>query len=97
MAKEFKLLRFNVPPLSAVNILPFDDNRQYLLVSCSAISSTALDLILYNFVSSNYAGLTDVLTIYQSGFYEPVLVPSNAISIGNSNATLTLSGFIYVA
>lgn len=97
MAKEFRILRFNVLPLTAVNILPFDDNRQYLLISCSAISFTSLDLILYSFSSNNYVGVSDVLTIYQSGFYEPVLVPSNAISIGNPNATLTLSGFIYVA
>lgn len=94
MAYNFRTLRFTVPAISAIEVLNFDDDRKYLLIACSPLSNFQIYVAFYSLTGSNQPTIKDdTLAIYPNGYYEPVLVPSNIVSIHNPN-TLSVTGFI---
>ena len=94
MAYNFRTLRFTVPAISAIEVLQFDENRKYLLVACSPLSAFAIYIAFYSLTGSNQPSIKDdTLVIYPNGYYEPVLVPNNIISIHNPNTSPAI-GFI---
>ena len=97
MAYQFKIVRFNVAPKQAVNVIPFDENRRYFLIANSVTSLNEFYILYYNFEQTNLTSIPqDSFAIYQGGYYEPNVVPSNAISVYNNNAINTLSGFVLI-
>lgn len=95
MAVEFKILRFQVEPLVCKQVMQFDSDRSYFLISNSATSLNEFYVLFYAYEQNNLSVVPDgAFAIYQGGYYEPTKTPANAISVYNLSAVNTLKGFI---
>ena len=94
MAIPLRTTKITIPPNTAQTVSVFNDNRKYLLIGCSTISSTDIYVVLYNLNENNITvPKSDALNLSQGGYYEPTIIPSNEISIINISA-FTATAFL---
>ncbi len=96
MTVRLKSLRIVIPPQSSIQILPSDNDRKYLLIGCSVLSSTDIYLVFYPLEQSLSAPPLDGLNLSQGGYYEPNVIPNNEISLINVN-TVSAAAFVLYA
>lgn len=90
MAVNFIVSKYSILPGQAINILPVNNDRKYLLLSCSVLSLVPVAFVFRNYVDSNVTTFPyDSITLFQGGNYEPIIVPSNEISFINQDMANT--------
>ena len=95
-SKMFNITRFSLAPRQALNVLPQDPNRKYFFIANSATSLNEMYILYYQLEQTGLLVTPqDAFAIYQGGYYEPNMIPQNAISIYNNNAVNTITGFIF--
>lgn len=98
---DIKILPFNVPPLTTVNLLRRDYERSYLFIRLNDNTAPTL-YVLFRYIESagEVAAFSDaipynnVTTKNTTPLEFNQVIPINAISLQNIDAAVTINGFI---